>query len=134
MDAQFFLRGLLVWGLIILAEIAHGILRARFLLPRVGDWKSRQIGVFTGSLMIFLISLVLVPWLQTQSPLQLLGLGVIWSLLTLAFELLFGHFVARCSWQRILEDYNLPKGGLMPLGLLAMGLSPWLAGMIRGIF
>lgn len=42
-------RAILIWLAIIVAEIAHGIIRGLLLVPLVGDWRSRQIGVFTGS-------------------------------------------------------------------------------------
>ena len=36
------------------------------------------------------------------------------------------------SWQRIASDYNLLQGGLMPIGLLFLALSPLIAAKIRG--
>jgi len=45
-------------------------------------------------------------------------------LLTLAFELALGRLTG-LGWARILADYDLTQGGLMPLGLLAMFLTPW---------
>jgi hypothetical protein len=43
-------RAIAVWLGLVGAEIVHGILRSIVLLPRVGDKRARQIGVFTGSL------------------------------------------------------------------------------------
>jgi hypothetical protein len=126
-------RSILIWLVIILAEMLHGIARARFLVPRVGDWRSRQIGVFTGTLLIFFISLLMVPWIHASSAAQLLSVGLLWAVITLAFEFLFGRYVARLSWERILSDFNILKGGLMPLGLIAMGFCPLIAGLLRGV-
>jgi hypothetical protein len=126
-------RGILIWLVIILAEILHGLIRSRFLEPRVGDWRARQIGVFTGSVMIFFISWLSVPWMHASSAAQLLSVGLLWAILTLGFEFLFGRYVARYSWERILSDFNLFKGGFMPLGLIAMGLCPLIAGLLLGV-
>ncbi len=126
-------RGILIWLVIIMAEILHGIIRARFLVPRVGDWRARQIGVFTGSVIIFVISLLSVHWLHASSASQLLFVGLLWAALTSGFEFLFGRYVARYSWERILSDFNLFRGGLMPLGLAAMGLCPLVAGLLLGV-
>jgi hypothetical protein len=60
-------RSLLVWLLLIAAEILHGIARAIFLVPFVGDFRSSQIGVFTGSLIIFAVALVFVRWIDLLS-------------------------------------------------------------------
>jgi hypothetical protein len=38
------------------------------------------------------------------------------------------------TWERIWSDYNLPEGGLMPLGLLVMAVSPLLAARLRKNF
>jgi hypothetical protein len=43
------LRGMTTWLVLIVAEIVHGILRAIALVPFVGEFRSNQIGVFTGS-------------------------------------------------------------------------------------
>lgn len=52
-------------------------------------------------------------------------MGGLWIVLTLAFEVGLGR-LAGYGWDRIFADYDLARGGLMPLGLLAMGLIPWL--------
>ena len=64
---------------------------------------------------------------------QLLWIGLFWGGLTLAFEILFGRFVVGASWERLLSDYNVLEGGLMPLGMIVLVLSPWIAGKVRGV-
>ena len=54
-------------------------------------------------------------------------------LLTVAFEVSFGRFVLGCSWKRVASDYNIPEGGLLPLGLAAFAASPYMAGKVRGL-
>ncbi len=126
-------RALLVWLLLIAAEIVHGIARAVFLVSQVGQFRSNQIGVFTGSLIIMAIALVFVRWIGACQSFQLLGIGVLWGVLTLAFEIGFGRFVVGASWERLLSDYNVLEGGLMPLGMVVLVLSPWIAGKVRGV-
>lgn len=50
---------------------------------------------------------------------------------TVVFEIILGGLVMDLSWVRILEDYNVVDGGLMPFGLLFMFAAPiiwqWLA-------
>lgn len=46
-----------------------------------------------------------------------LRVGLLWVVLTLAFEWNFGRFVTGRSWASILAEYNLSHGGLMPVGL-----------------
>jgi len=127
------LRPLLIWLLLIAAEIVHGIARAVLLVPYVGEFRSSQIGVGTGSLIILAVALVFVRWIGASRSSQLLLIGVLWGVLTLAFEILFGRFVVGASWERLLADYNFLEGGLMPLGMIVLVLSPWIAGRVRGV-
>jgi hypothetical protein len=46
--------------------------------------------------------------------------------MTLAFEFLFGHFVAGHSWARLLQDYNLLAGRVWVLLLAWVALAPYL--------
>ena len=127
------LRGIGIWLILIVAETIHGITRRVVLVPLVGEFRSNQIGVFTGSIMILAIAFVFVKWLGASRPSDLLWTGLAWVVLTLAFEFLFGRFVVGLSWERLLADYDLLEGGLMSVGILVLGLSPLIAGKLRGI-
>jgi fucose 4-O-acetylase-like acetyltransferase len=123
-------RALEVWLLIAAAESLHGTLRTVFLAPAVGDFRARQIAVFTGSLLIFGIAYVFRNWIGAGSLGERLGVGALWVLLTLTFEVVLGRFVMGLSWERIASDYDVLRGGLMPLGLLAMLFAPVLAAWV----
>jgi hypothetical protein len=101
------------------------------LVPYVGDFRAWQIGVFTGYAIFFVIALVSVRWIRTTYTSQLFGVGVLWVILTLVFEVSFGRFFLSYSWKRVACDYNLAEGGLLPLGLAALSVSPCLAGKVR---
>lgn len=113
-----------------LAEVVHGVARVILLEPRLGDFKARQIAVFTGSAMILVISLATIRWLRAESRLQLIGVGLLWLVLTLGFELLLGRLVMGLSWERIASDYKLFEGGLMPIGLLVLTAAPLIAAQL----
>lgn len=126
-----FFRGLLVWLIIIIAESIHGILRTLFLAPLVGDFHARQIAVFTGMLLIFLISCLFIHWINAKNKTTLLFIGLLWVVFTIAFETGTGR-IAGFSWSRILSDYNLMEGGLMPLGIIFLFFAPLLAAKASG--
>ena len=125
------IRALVVWLVIIVAEILHGIVRAVALVPIVGEFRSNQIGVFTGSLIILVIAWLSIRWTGASRNSDLIMVGSLWLALTLAFELLFGRLVMNLSWQRLLADYNLLAGGLMPLGLLVLLFAPLIASKVH---
>jgi hypothetical protein len=130
-QGQVFIRSVAIWLLIICAEILHGILRAILLVPLVGELRSNQIGVFTGSAIIIVIACLTIRWIGATRTAELLAVGFLWLLLTAAFEVLFGRFVMGLSWQRIGSDYNVLHGGLLPLGLLLLFFSPMIAAKLH---
>jgi hypothetical protein len=125
------LRSFIVWVVIMLAEVLHGTLRVLLLQPLTGDFRARQVSVFTGSLMILGIVILFIRWIAAKTVWQLIGVGVLWLALTILFEVLFGLFVIGDTWERLASDYNLLEGGLMPLGLLFFALSPLVATKLR---
>ena len=129
--SHYILRGLAVWGVIILAESLHGTARELWLKPLVGDFRARQIAFFTGMALILTIALLFVRWMRAENSQQLLQIGCLWMVLTLAFEFTLGLLVFGYSWARMWEDYNLLKGGLMGLGLLWLLFAPLLAARLR---
>jgi hypothetical protein len=125
-------RVVVVWLLIAVAETVHGTLRRLFLVPLIGLKPSSQIGMLIGSGIIFAIAWLSAGWLGLESFRRQLQAGALWVVLTLIFEfslgLAFGY-----SQERILADYNLAEGGLMPLGILFMLFAPTLARRARGL-
>ncbi len=130
---MFTLRSLAIWLLIISAEFVHGILRTLFLEPLIGDFQARQISVFVGSLIILTIAYFSVQWIRAKNIQSLIVVGLIWLILTLMYEISLGRFVFGFSWKKILSDYDISKGGLLPFGLIILTLSPLITYKLRGM-
>jgi hypothetical protein len=128
---MIFIRSLLVWLMFILAESINGTVRNLWLIPALGDRLAHQISFVTGSMLIITIATVFIRWLNAQRISQLLGIGLLWLSLTLGFEIALGRFILGYSWERIAADYNLAQGGLMPIGLVLVLLSPLIATQLR---
>ena len=125
------MRSIAVWLVIIVVESIHGTLRELFLAPRIGDLPARRVAVFTGIVLIFAVALLTTRWMGVRGTARQLGVGALWVVLTVAFELALGRRVLGYDWPRILGDYDLSRGGLMGVGLLAMLLAPLLAARVR---
>lgn len=128
-----FLRTVAVWILIIAAETVHGIFRTIFIVPMLRDFHARQFSVFTGCILIFTVAYFLTSWIGAKSKNQLLAVGILWVVLTVLFEVVLGRFVLELSWERITEDYDLSRGGLLGFGLLFMAITPILVARLRRI-
>ena len=129
---NIFVRALVVWCVLIAAEFVHGFFRAIFLVPVVGDFRSRQIGVFTGSVLILAVTYFLVPWLRTTDTKALIYLGALWLLLTVSFEFGFGHYAFGRSWADLASDYDIRQGGFLLGGMTVLTFAPVVAARMRG--
>jgi hypothetical protein len=119
-------RYLLCWLLLLLVAIGNGMLReasyGRFLPERTAHQLSTLTGIVFTGLCAWLLLLV---W-PLQTALQAWQVGMLWLLLTIGFEFLFGRYVAGHSWERLLYDYNLAQGRVWLLFLLWIAVMPYL--------
>ena len=53
--------------------------------------------------------------------------------LTLVFEVGLGRLVMDYSWERIMSDYNILRGGLLSIGMVVLLLAPLLTAKLRGL-
>ena len=127
------LRAFMVWVVIAAAEAFQGSLWVRFLNRRVGDRRARQIGVFSGSGLLLVIAWFGVPWIGADTELRMLGIGLLWLALMLTFHLAFGRLVLQASWDRIISDFDLRRGGLLGIGMLILCAAPLLVAKLRGL-
>lgn len=128
---MFLLRVIAVWLIIVCVESIHGTLRTLFLAPYVGDFQSRQISIFTGSLLILLVAYLFIRWIRAETTRSLIVVGLVWLALTLLFEVSLGRFVLGLSWERLASDYDISRGGLLLFGLIFLTLSPLIAARLR---
>ena len=129
---MYLLRAFVVWLVLIGVESAHGVYRALFLEPALGEFQARRVSFFTGALLVFGVSYVFVGWIRAGAGRRLLAVGLLWLLLTLGFELWLGRYVMGLSWERLALEYDVTRGALMPFGLAFLALSPLLAARLRG--
>lgn len=106
-------------------------LRELFLKPYVGDLRARQIALLTGSAIVVAVACAVTRWIQADTPRARSLVGLLWVALTLSFEVGLGRLVLGYSWDRILEDYDITRGGFLWLGMIVLLLSPHVAATVR---
>lgn len=118
-------RYLLLWLPMLLLAVGNGALRELALRRRLDELRAHQLSTL---LLLVLFALyiggVLRVW-PPASPGEAGGIGLLWLALTLAFELLAGHYLSKQSWHRLLADYDLRAGrlwALVPLWVLVAPL------------
>jgi hypothetical protein len=129
---SYWLRALGLWFVLMMAETLHGLWRAKVLALWIGDPAARDVSVFTGSLVMLLITLACIGWIPARSPRTLLLVGFTWVMLTIVYESALGRFAFHRSWVEIISDFDLPHGRLLPIGLLFLMFTPFLAARLLG--
>jgi hypothetical protein len=104
--------------------IANGATRDLVYGRRLSDLRAHQVSTLTALVLLGLFMAALFAWRPLGSLGGALVLGLVWLGLTLAFELLFGHYVAGHPWRRLLADYDLSAGRVWIAIPLWMVLGP----------
>jgi hypothetical protein len=115
---------LIAWLAGPLIGVANGALREVAYKDRVGEPTAHQLSA--GSAIALFAGYF--EWLASRWPLpstrEALEVGAAWLALRVAFEFGLGRGVAHTSWDELLADYDLRKGGLWPLVLAWIALGP----------
>jgi hypothetical protein len=119
----------LVFGLI---AFGVGAVQEVLLRPRVGEPTAHAIGTPA----VALVALVILAYIRRAhascARADLLRIGLLWLVLTVAFEFGFFHYVVGKPWDVLLADYNLLRGRLWVLVLATVLLGPLFVGTIPG--
>ena len=125
------LRSLLAWLVILGLAIANGVLREEFLIPALGKPVGLILSGVLLSLLIVLVAYGLVRYSRDLTASKGLMIGVLWLILTLAFEFSFGRYVQHKSWAELLDAYAFKEGNIWPVVLVVTLLAPYLAFRFR---
>ena len=131
MDAGIFLYAFGVWVIFGILAIVNGVVRNRFYAPKIGEYSGHVISTIIGICFVAVGTYLLLRFMKIDyASIALLLIGVFWVILTVLFEFVFGHYVIGNPWQKLLADYNILKGRVWSLFLLAELISPLLIGLL----
>jgi len=120
-----------VWLVLTVLAVLNGILRNATYARVVGEYAGHVLSslIFIG--VVFAVTYIFLRLVRLDYGLaDLLVVGAAWVVMTVAFEFLFGHYVAGHPWPRLLADYNVLKGRVWALVLLAVFLGPLVMGRL----
>ena len=121
-------RAIGYWMLMLVGMIANGAVRQGLLIPAVGERAGQAISALTGITIILSVGYLFVRSLSSPEARFLARVAVLWFVLTVAFEFLFGHYVAGDSWSALIANYDVSRGRLWPFVLLSVPAGPLLWG------
>jgi hypothetical protein len=131
-DSINYVKAACLWLVFLVVAISCGIIREKFLALEFGALGGRALGTLLVAVIIFGIIYVYIGQLARVSQAALFKLGLGWTMATITFEFLFGHYVMGHAWESLWGDYNVFQGRLWPLVLLVTLFGPLLARKIRG--
>jgi len=127
------IRTVLIWFVLLIIAILNGGFREGALVGKMGRGLAQAVSTVMLSVLILALGWISVPWIGPQTLQEAWTIGVIWVLLTLAFEFLGGHFLFGMPWQELLADYNLFAGRIWLMVLIVTLMTPVIAFTRRGL-
>ena len=124
------LKHFLLWLPMIAIAFANATLRELFFIKHFSDLRAHQLSTLTLMLLCAIYIWLVFPKLNIQNALQALFIGLVWLLLTVAFEFSLGRLTNK-SWDYLLRDYNILAGRIWLLFLLSLFLLPYLLYFFR---
>ena len=114
----------ILWlGLAVLG-ILNGAVRNYVYRNALGELRAHQVSTFTLIVLMGVYTWAFGFLWPLESAAQALEIGLMWLGMTVAFEFLFGHFVMKNPWPKLLFDYNISKGRIWLLVLVWTALAP----------
>jgi hypothetical protein len=116
----------LAWLPMLFIAVANGVARDLGYKKYTTELRAHQISTLTAAILFAFFTLALGRRWPLESATQALWVGGIWFLLTVAFEVIFGRYVAKHPWSQLAADYDLRRGRVWPLLLLWLFVLPCL--------
>ena len=116
----------LAWIPMVFIAIINGAIREGWYGKHVSELQAHQISTVTGVLLFGVYIWALIRLWRPESAGQAITIGLVWLGMTIAFEFLFGHYVAKRLWRDLLHDYNLLAGRVWLVVLLWVTIAPYL--------
>lgn len=109
----------------IILAIANGLFREKVLTRGLKELQAHQMSTISMILLIGVYVWVLFRIWPPESSRQVLFMGLLWLVLTVSFEFLFGHYGLGHPWGKLLHDYNLLEGRVWILVLVWIAMVPY---------
>lgn len=118
-------RYLVGWFVLLAVAMVNGALRESTYGKYVSELSAHQLSCVTGILLFALVIHQYVRRWPPASAREAWRIGIFWTLLTVAFEFLFFHYVGGHSWEALLANYDIASGRLWPLILVWVMVAPY---------
>ena len=126
-------RAIVVWFAVLALAVINGGVREAWLIPRLGPGLGRALSTVSLCGLVLLVTWLTIGWIRPATAGNTLGVGVLWLVLTLAFEFGAGHYLFHKPWAVLLEDYDVSRGRIWLAVLVVVLLAPLWTARMRGL-
>lgn len=119
------LKYVLAWIPMVLIAIANGALREASYGKHMSELQAHQISTLSGLLLFSAYIYVVIRIWRPDTSEQAITVGLIWLVLTVAFEFLFRHYVVGHPRSKLLYDYNVFAGRVWVVVLIWVTVAPY---------
>jgi hypothetical protein len=120
------LKYILAWIPMLFIAIFNGAIREMWLVEYFGEAAAHQLSCATGIVLLGVFIWAIIRNWRPTSAATAITIGLIWLIMTIAFEFLFGFYVRGIPWSSLFHEYNLFAGRLWVLVLLWVTVAPYL--------
>jgi hypothetical protein len=117
-------RYFIAWFPLVVLGLLNATIRQVVYARYISELQAHQISTLTICVLFGIYTWALSGFWKLSSPGQAIGVGLMWMVLTIAFEFVFGHYVLGDSWGSLLRAYNILEGRVWGLFILWVGLAP----------
>ena len=113
-----------IWSVLFAIAFVNGAVRELTYGQLVRELTAHQISSVSGIVLFGIAIWFITGQWRLQSAPQALLVGLIWAVITVAFEFLFGHYAMGHPWSRLWDDYNVLAGRLWMCVLAWIATAP----------
>ena len=124
-------RYVFAWVPMLVIAVANGAFRQATFAREMSELRAHQLSTLIGSVLIGLFIWFVVRRWPPASDREAVLIGLVWLLLTVAFEFFMGLVLAHRSLSQVLHEYNLFAGRVWVLFLIWLTLAPWVFFRLR---
>ncbi len=118
------LKYILIWLPMIFIAVVNGTARDLWYKKYVGELAGRQISTISLIILFAIYIIIILKKYPLQSDTQAWYVGILWLVLTLAFEFGFGRF-GGYSWKYLFDEYNFMSGRIWILIPIWVTIAPY---------
>ena len=117
-------RAALIWFGILVLAVMNGALREGALIPAFGEMTGHVLSTVLLCAAILVVAWLSMAWMGPRGRTDAVRIGLLWTVMTIAFEFLAGHYLFGTPWPELLADYNVAAGRIWPLVLMTTAVAP----------